>query len=103
MKLEEYKKEVDKNINSLFEKASNEEKDLLNAMIKVINDLIQERINIIAYLKSQIKKCNEDIKEFEKSMEGVYTTSVNENTLDEAPFVYKPMEEIINCIDDTIE
>ena len=66
MTLEEYKKEVDKNINSLFEKASNEEKDLLNAMIKVINDLSQERINIIAYLKSQIKKCIEDIKELEK-------------------------------------
>lgn len=44
-----------------------------------------------------------NIKEFEKSMEGVYTTSVNENTLDEAPFVYKPMEEIIDCIGETIE
>lgn len=51
------------------------------------------------------KKAKEtfNIEEFEKSMKGVYTTSVNENTIDEAPMVYKPMEEILDCIKDTIE
>jgi len=44
-----------------------------------------------------------NLDEFEKSMEGIYTTSVNENTIDEAPMVYKPMKEIIDCIGDTVE
>ena len=43
------------------------------------------------------------LDEFKKSMEGIYTTSVVEETIDEAPFVYKPMEEIINNIQDTVE
>ena len=41
--------------------------------------------------------------EFKKSMEGIYSTSVVEETIDEAPFVYKPMQEIINNIQDTVE
>ena len=43
------------------------------------------------------------LDEFVKSMEGIYTTSVVEETLDEAPFVYKPMQEIIDNIKDTVE
>lgn len=43
------------------------------------------------------------LDEFVKSMEGIYTTSVVEETIDEAPFVYKPIEEIINNIGDTVE
>jgi len=43
------------------------------------------------------------LDEFEKSMEGIYTTSVNKSTLDEAPMAYKPMEEIISCIGDTVD
>lgn len=42
------------------------------------------------------------LDEFKDSMKGIYTTSVNENTIDEAPFVYKPMQEIIDCISDTV-
>ena len=44
-----------------------------------------------------------NIKDYQDSMEGIYTSSVNENTIDEAPMVYKPMQEIIDCIRDTIE
>lgn len=44
-----------------------------------------------------------NLNEFEKSINGIYTTSVNKKTIDEAPFVYKPMQEIINNIGDTIE
>jgi RNA-splicing ligase RtcB len=43
------------------------------------------------------------LDEFKKSMEGIYTTSVVEETIDEAPFVYKPMREIIDNIKDTVE
>ena len=44
-----------------------------------------------------------NLDEFKKSMEGIYTTSVVEETIDEAPFVYKPMQEIIDNIKDTVE
>lgn len=43
------------------------------------------------------------LDEFKESMEGIFTSSISENTLDEAPMVYKPMEEIINNIEDTVE
>lgn len=41
--------------------------------------------------------------EYELSMAGIYTTSVSKETIDEAPMVYKPMKEIIDCIGDTVE
>ena len=43
------------------------------------------------------------LDEFEKSMEGIYTTSVNPSTIDESPMVYKPMEEIVENIKDTVD
>lgn len=39
---------------------------------------------------------------FEKSMEGIFTTSVARDTIDECPMVYKPMEEIMNNIKETV-
>lgn len=44
-----------------------------------------------------------DLNDFKNSMEGIYTTSVSESTIDEAPMVYKPMDEIIENIKDTVE
>lgn len=41
--------------------------------------------------------------EFQHSMEGIYTTSVNTSTIDEAPMAYKPMKEIIRCIEPTVD
>jgi len=43
------------------------------------------------------------LEEFENSMEGIFTTSVGQSTIDEAPMVYKPMEEIVANIADTVE
>lgn len=43
------------------------------------------------------------LDEFKKSMSGIYTTSVCKSTIDESPMAYKPMEEIMNCIKDTVE
>jgi hypothetical protein len=36
-------------------------------------------------------------------MRGIYSSTVNRSTLDEAPFAYKPMEEIVDNIGDTAE
>ena len=43
------------------------------------------------------------LDEFVKSMEGIYTSSVNESTLDESPMVYKSAKEIETLIADTVE
>lgn len=43
------------------------------------------------------------LDDFKESMKGIYTTSVVEETIDEEPFVYKPMQEIIDNIQDTVE
>ena len=43
------------------------------------------------------------LSEFRKEMEGIYTTTVSKETLDEAPMVYKPMEQIVNAITDTVK
>lgn len=44
-----------------------------------------------------------DLDEFKNQMADVYTTSVGESTLDEAPNAYKPMEAIIDNIGDTVD
>ena len=44
-----------------------------------------------------------NLEEFKESMKDIYSTSVVEETIDEAPFAYKPMQEIIDNIKDTVE
>lgn len=43
------------------------------------------------------------LEEFEQSMKGIYTTSVNRSTIDESPMAYKPIDEIVSNIQDTVE
>ena len=40
--------------------------------------------------------------DYRESMQGIYTTTVCEDTLDESPMAYKPVEEIKRCIQDTV-
>lgn len=42
------------------------------------------------------------VSEFKKQMAGIYTTSVNKDTLDECPMAYKKREDIVNNIGDTV-
>jgi RNA-splicing ligase RtcB len=44
-----------------------------------------------------------NLGDYEESMEGIYTTCVNQGTLDESPMAYKPMQEIIDNIGDTVD
>ena len=46
---------------------------------------------------------NISLEEFQKSMEGIHTTSVCQSTIDESPMAYKPMADIINSTVDTID
>lgn len=43
-----------------------------------------------------------DMEEYKKSMSGIYTTSVNECTLDEAPMAYKSLEDIIDVVSESV-
>ena len=55
-------------------------------------------------LMSRTKAKNSlDLEEYKKAMEGVYTTSVNENTLDEAPMAYKSLADIIDVIRESVD
>ncbi len=36
-------------------------------------------------------------------MEGIYSTSVNEATLDEAPMAYKSKEDILDIVKDSVD
>ena len=42
-------------------------------------------------------------QEYRKAMEGIYTTSVNEETLDEAPMAYKSLDDIIDVIKESVD
>lgn len=44
-----------------------------------------------------------DLEEYKNAMKDIYSTSVVEETKDEAPFVYKGIDEILNNITDTVE
>lgn len=43
------------------------------------------------------------LTDYEKSMEGIYTSCINKNTLDEAPMVYKDKDMIIDAIKDAVD
>ena len=43
------------------------------------------------------------LEEFQREMEGIYTTCVQQDTLDESPMAYKSMEEIIAQIEPTAQ
>lgn len=43
------------------------------------------------------------IEEFKDTMKDIFTTSVNQSTIDESPMAYKSMDEIVNNIKDTVD
>lgn len=48
-------------------------------------------------------KNNLNLDEYKEMMKGVYSTSINENTLDEAPMAYKRLEDIIDVIKESVD
>lgn len=43
------------------------------------------------------------LEQFQASMKGIYSTSICKETIDESPMAYKPMQEIIDCIQPTVD
>ena len=55
-------------------------------------------------LMSRTKARNSlNLEDYQKTMEGIYTTSVNAATLDEAPMAYKSLNDIIDVICESVE
>lgn len=48
-------------------------------------------------------KLSLNMDQYKNSMEGIYTTSVNEATLDEAPMAYKSLDDIIDVIRESVD
>lgn len=44
-----------------------------------------------------------ELSEYSQQMQGIYSTCINESTIDEAPMAYKRIEDIINNIGDTVD
>ena len=43
------------------------------------------------------------LNQYQQAMKGIYSSTINKSTLDEAPFAYRPMENIVENIGDTAE
>ena len=43
------------------------------------------------------------INDYKAQMEGIYSSSINKETIDECPMAYKDMSEIVENIKDTVE
>lgn len=55
-------------------------------------------------IMSRSKAKNElSLEQYKETMAGIYTTSVNVQTLDEAPMAYKSLEDIIDVIQDSVD
>lgn len=55
-------------------------------------------------IMSRKKAKNElDLEEYKKTMQGIYTTSISKETLDEAPMAYKKIDDIIDVIEETVD
>ena len=48
-------------------------------------------------------KAKLSLEKFQQTMKGIYSTTVNKDTLDEAPMAYKPSKEIIELVQDSVD
>ena len=54
------------------------------------------------YSRSEAKELF-TVEEYAAEMDGIFSTCINESTLDEAPFAYKDYKEIMECVEPTVE
>lgn len=54
------------------------------------------------YSRSEAKR-KFTVEEYAAEMKGIFSTCINESTLDEAPFAYKDFAEIMECIEPTVK
>ena len=54
------------------------------------------------YRRSEVQE-HYTLSQFKKAMEGVHSTCINKDTLDEAPFAYRAISDIMETIQDTVQ
>lgn len=53
------------------------------------------------YKRSEVKE-HHTVSEFKEVMKGIHSVCVNKDTLDESPFAYRKLEDIVNVIGETV-
>lgn len=53
------------------------------------------------YKRSEVKE-HHTVSEFKKEMEGIYSVCINKDTLDESPFAYRRIEDMLPIIKETV-
>ena len=54
-------------------------------------------------MKRSDAKVSISLDEYKEAMKGIYTTSVNESTIDESPMAYRSIDDIVDVVDPTVE
>jgi RNA-splicing ligase RtcB len=54
------------------------------------------------YKRSEVAE-HHTVSEFKKAMSGIYSSCISKDTLDEAPFAYRGMDDIVDVIGDTVK
>ena len=54
------------------------------------------------YRRSEVKE-HHTVSEFKKAMEGIHSICINKDTLDESPFAYRKIEDMLNVIEETVK
>ena len=54
-------------------------------------------------LKREDVKSHFTLSSFKSAMKGIYSTCINKETLEECPFAYRTIDEIADCIQDTVK
>ncbi len=55
------------------------------------------------HMRKLLQEGKVTMAQFEKSMEGIYSTCVNKKTIDESPFAYKHLDDIKEYLEETVE
>ena len=65
--------------------------------------MTNEELNTALYMSRTKARETLDLEAYKKAMEGIYTTSVNASTIDEAPMAYKSLADIIDVIGESVD
>ena len=54
------------------------------------------------YRRSEVAS-HHTVSEFKKEMQGIYSSCINKDTLDESPFAYRRIDDIIDVLEETVK
>ena len=54
-------------------------------------------------MKRSEAKATLSLEKYKMAMQGIYSTSIHESTLDESPMAYRSIDDIIDAVEPTVE